>query len=163
MNRTFLTLIAAICGLAVLVSIIVLPMMVDKRGDKSDWIQAVQTGSGTFMLLFAVLATGFCGLVLIKKTDLMGLTEERHLSFSMIFFVLTFVFGVAQFLAGTGHVDSWGIGFFLTLLTSLAGSLATVLATNPAMAKKLAAAASTDAPPPPEAPPPAEEAPADDS
>lgn len=142
MNRRTLVFAATICGLVLVIALLLLPLVVVSMGDQSEGRRAIEGGTGPFFLLFAWMACGFAGLTLLGKADYIGLGEERACMLSFLGFKLAAFFFLAHLIAGTGGGRvSWGAGFWIGFLASLAGAFVVYLTFNPALAKRLSDAA----------------------
>ena len=140
MNRTFLTMVATLCGLVMVASLLLFPLATWGEGDSAGSIRAVEAEIGGFLLLLTWVAAGFAALAFLKKTHVIGISEERHMAVSFLGFKLSAFFLLALLIAGARH-GSWGIGFWLAFIASIVGSFAVYLTFNPALAEKIAAAA----------------------
>lgn len=141
MNRKFLIMVATICGLAMVISLLLLPILTYGSGEHSQSVRAIMAPAGGFVLLFAWIAAGFGALVFFKKTDILGMNEARHMAISFLGYKLTMFFLIALLIEGPMREGSWGVGFWLAFIAGLVGTLAVFLTFNPALAQKLADAA----------------------
>lgn len=140
MNRSVLILVAFVCGLAALVSLLLLPLI--SRDGAS--LRAVNQGAGLFMILFAFGAALHMFAAFFKLTARLGVTEGQAMLRSMLCFKLVAMLGLALLIDGPkqyGGDPSWGVGFWLAWLASLIGGFGLFLAENPEVARKLAEAA----------------------
>ncbi len=145
MNRKFLTMVATICGLVMVVSLLVLPATTWGKGDHSGSARVISMPIGGFLLLSAWIAAAFAALSTFGKTHIVGMSDEKHCAVSFLGFKLAGLFLIAVLIQGAGGEDvSWGVGFWFALLADIVGVLALYLTFNPALAKKIADAAKSD-------------------
>ncbi len=137
MNRSVLILVAFVCGLAALVSLLLFPLVSFEGGSS----RAINGGAvGVFMILFAFGAALHMFAAFFKLTARLGVTEGQAMLRSMLCFKLVAMLGLALLIDGSGR-GTWGVGFWLAWLASLIGGFGLFLAENPEVARKLAEAA----------------------
>lgn len=136
MNRSLLTMVAFVCGLAALVSLLVFPIITSEHRSA----RAVNADAGLFMILFAFGAAMHMAAIFFKMTAKLGVSEGTAMLRSMILFKLVAMLGLALLIDGPSGA-SWGVGFWLAWIASIVGALSLFLAENPEVARKLAEAA----------------------
>jgi hypothetical protein len=141
MNKKFLIMIATICGLAMVVALLLLPIATWGKDEYTGSGRAIEMPNGGLLLLFTWVATGFSALVFFKKLHVIGLTEERHMAVSFLGFKLVSFFLLAMLIAGPLRDGSYSIGYWLAFIASIVGTFAVYLTFNPVLAEKIAAAA----------------------
>ncbi len=139
MNNKFLMMVGTICGGVVILSLLILPMMVDDNS--SDRVISLPTGG--FVLMFGWLAGGFAAMLFFGMNNRINVGDDACRTGSLIGFKLLAFFLIAMLLEGSRHM-SWGIGFWLAFLASIVGSFAVYLTFNPKLAAKIAEAAKSD-------------------
>ncbi|MDA1195152.1 MAG: hypothetical protein O2894_08195 [Planctomycetota bacterium] len=139
MNQRTLVWAATIAGFVMLGALVLFPLVVTKVGDKSHSVRAIETEVGHWLLLFGWVACGFSALVSFGKAEYIGVAEDKSRMLSFLGYKLSGFFYIALLIAGAGgEHTSYGFGFWLAFLASLAGGFAAYLTFNPALAQKLA-------------------------
>jgi hypothetical protein len=138
MNRKSLVLVAAICGLVLVLALLLFPITSTTFGDETRTSRAIEGETGPFLLIFAWLACGFAAIVLLGKADYIGIGDDKGRMLSLLGFKLAGFFFLAHLIAGNGEHVSWGFGFWLGFIASIVGAIAMYLTFNPALAAKIA-------------------------
>jgi hypothetical protein len=140
MNRTFLMMVATICGLAMVVSLLLFPLLTWGKGDNSVSVRVIEAPIGGVLLLVVWVAAGFAALSFLKKLHLFGLSDAQHRAVSFLGFKLSSFLLLALLIAGPSREGSYSIGFWLAFIASIVGTFAVYLTFNAALAEKIAAA-----------------------
>ena len=139
MNRTFLMMVAMICGLVMVASLLLFPLAAWGKGEASGSIRAIETSIGGILLLVTWLAAGFAALSFLKKLHLIGITDAQHRAVAFLGFKLSSFFLLALLIAGARN-GGFSLGFWLAFIASIVGTFAVYLTFNAELAEKIAAA-----------------------
>lgn len=129
MDQKKLTTIAAACGGAVFVGVL-LPWVTVSIGPMSQSASGTQVDTGTIILILGLLGGAAAALTAMGKTSAVPIAPKQQLMIALGALGLAALLTIIKFLDfGDGMgVASRGIGLWLTTLASIAGTVCAFLA-----------------------------------